>query len=197
MRMSRRNLSLVAICLLGLALLVGIGWKSGLFTPQPVATVGGPFKLVDQAGKPVDQSVLKGKWTAVFFGFTYCPDVCPTTLQVLAQAKDRLGPKGKDLQIVFISVDPERDTPQQLAAYLNSDAFPKGTIGLTGTPEQVAVAAKAYRVFYEKAGTGSDYLVNHSTPTYLMDPKGRFNRVLPFGIGPDEVATQVANAMRG
>lgn len=195
--MSRRNLTLIAVCVLGLALLAGVAWKGGLFQAQPVATVGGPFRLVDQTGKPVDESVLKGKWSAVFFGFTYCPDVCPTTLQVLAQAKDRLGPKGQDLQVIFISVDPERDTPEQLARYLSGDAFPKGTIGLTGTPEQVAAAAKAYRVFYEKAGTGSDYLINHSTPTYLMDPKGRFNRVLPFGIGPDEVATQVANAMRG
>lgn len=195
--MSRRNLTLIAVCLLGVAVLAGVAWKGGLFAPQPVATVGGPFKLVDQTGKPVDEKILKGKWSAVFFGFTYCPDVCPTTLQVMAQAKDRLGPKGQDLQVVFISVDPERDTPEQLARYLSSDAFPKGTIGLTGTPEQVAAAAKAYRVFYEKSGTGSDYLINHSTPTYLMDPKGRFNRVLPFGIGPDEVATQIANAMRG
>jgi protein SCO1/2 len=195
--MSRRNLTLIAVCLLGLALLAGVAWRSGLFAAPPAPTVGGPFRLVDQTGKPVDEKVLKGKWSAVFFGFTYCPDVCPTTLQVLAQAKDRLGPRGKDLQIVFISVDPGRDTPEQLARYLSGDGVPPGTLGLTGTPEQVAAVAKAYKVFYEKSGTGSDYLVNHSSLTYLMDPKGRFNRVLPWGIGPDEVATQVANAMRG
>jgi protein SCO1/2 len=187
--MFRRKLPLIAACLAGLALLAACA-------PQPKSLVGGPFQLVDQTGKPVTEKMLKGKWTAVFFGFTYCPDVCPTTLQVLAQAQDQLGPKAKDFQVVFISVDPERDTPAQLANYLSGSAFPKGTIGLTGTPAQVAVAAKAYRVFYEKSGTGSDYLINHSTPTYLMDPKGRFNRVLPFGIGPEEVARQISDAMR-
>jgi protein SCO1/2 len=131
----------------------------------------------------------------VFFGFTYCPDVCPTTLAAMGQAQTLLGPKAKDLQVIFVSVDPERDTPAQLANYLSNDAFPKGTIGLTGTPEQVAAAAKAYRVFYEKSGTGSDYLINHSTASYLMDPKGRFARVLPFGIGPDEIAKQISGAM--
>jgi protein SCO1/2 len=194
--MTRRNLSLIAVCLVGLAVLAGLAWRAGVFAPQPSALVGGPFQLVDQTGKPVTEKMLKGKWSAVFFGFTYCPDVCPTTMQVLAQAQDQLGPKAKDLQVVFVTVDPERDTPAQLANYLNNSAFPKGVVGLTGTPAQVAVAAKAYRVFYEKSGTGSDYLINHSTPTYLMDPKGRFNRVLPFGIGPEEVARQISDAMR-
>jgi protein SCO1/2 len=195
--MPRRNLILIAACLVGLVVLAGLAWRAGVFAPAPSAGPGGPFQLVDQTGRPVTEKVLKGKWSAVFFGYTYCPDVCPTTMAAMAQAQDRLGPKAKDLQIVFITIDPERDTPAHLAAYLANSSFPKGAIGLTGTPAQVAVAAKAYRVFYEKAGTGPDYLMNHSTPTYLMDPRGRFQKVLPYGIGPDEIARQIADAMRG
>jgi len=158
--------------------------------------VGGPFKLIDQNGQPRDQSLLKGKWTAVFFGFTFCPDVCPATLQTLAEAQDRLGPKAADFQVVFITVDPERDTPAQLKAYLSSSAFPKGTIGLTGSDDAVAKTAKAYHVYYAKAGTGPAYDVQHSSAAYLMDPKGRFDRVLAFGLTPDEAAKQISDAMR-
>ena len=93
-------------------------------------------------------------------------------------------------------MDPQRDRPAQLKAYLADPAFPKGTIGLTGTPDQVAAAARAYRVYYRKAGEGEAYLVDHSTAAYLMDPRGRFDRILPFGITPDEAARQIAEAMR-
>lgn len=164
-------------------------------TEKPL--VGGPFHLVDQNGRAVDQSLLQGKWSLVFFGYTFCPDVCPTTLTTLAQAQDRLGPKARKLQVVFISVDPARDTPAQLKTYLSSPAFPKGTVGLTGTPQQVDAAAKAYKVYYAKHGTGSDYSMDHSAAVYLMDPKGRFNRVVAYGLTPDEIARQVSDAMRG
>lgn len=201
--MSRRNLILIAACLVGLVLMGALAWRAGVFGGQGqavrssgAAMVGGPFKLVDQDGKPVDEKILKGKWTAVFFGFTYCPDVCPTTMQVLASAQQQLGPKADQLQVVFISVDPERDTPEQLKTYLSNEVFPKGAIGLTGTPEQVAAAAKAYRVYYKKNGEGSDYLIDHSTPAYLMNPKGQFDRVLPYGISPEETARQISDAMR-
>jgi len=93
-------------------------------------------------------------------------------------------------------VDPGRDTPAQLKTYLSGEAAPKGAIGLTGSPAQVAAAAKAYRVFYQKVGEGPDYVVNHSTASYLMNPQGRFDRVLPFGVGPDELARQIGEAMR-
>ena len=194
--MTRRNLIVIAACVLGLILGGALAWKSGAFTPRPATLVGGPFQLVDQTGKPVTEAVLKGKWSVVFFGFTYCPDVCPSTLQAMGLAQERLGAKARDVQFVFVSVDPERDTPAQMATYLDNDVFPKGTVGLTGTPAQAAAAAKAYRVFYEKQGNGADYLINHSTPSYLMNPQGRFDRVLPFGIGPDEIVTQISAAMR-
>jgi protein SCO1/2 len=196
---NRRTLVILALCAIALALAVGLTIRVCGRAPSAgtgVAAVGGPFKLVDQTGRAVDEGVLKDKWSAVFFGFTYCPDVCPTTLFTLAQAQDRLGPKGRDLQTVFISVDPERDTPKQLAAYLANDAFPKGTLGLTGTPEQAAAAARAYRVYAEKTGAGADYQVNHSTATYLMSPKGRFVCVIPYGLTPEQTAERIGKAMR-
>lgn len=158
---------------------------------------GGPFTLVDQDGHPVDQRVLNGKWSIVFFGYTYCPDFCPTTLTTLGKAMDALGPKAKDTQVVFISVDPDRDTPSELKTYLTSRVFPKNIIGLTGTPEQVAQAAKAYMVFYQKEGADKNYTVDHSTALYLMDPQGRFHGVIADGLTPQQDADQIAKAMSG
>jgi protein SCO1/2 len=158
--------------------------------------IGGAFHLVDQNGRTVDQGLLKGKWTAVFFGYTYCPDVCPTTLTTLGQAQAQLGPKAKALRVVFISVDPDRDTPAQLKLYLTSPVFPKGMLGLTGTPAQVAQAAKAYRVFYQKAGSGAGYTVDHTSAIYLMNPEGQFDRVLAESLTPDEIVRQISDAMR-
>ena len=201
--MSRTRILLVAACVVLAGAAAVLAWRStlapargGAVGSSGVAAVGGPFNLVDQDGKPQTEAMLKGKWTAVFFGFTYCPDVCPTTLQALAQAQDRLGPKAKDLQVLFVSVDPARDSPAQLKAYLSSPVFPKGTRGLTGTPEQVAGAAKAYRAYFQKEGEGADYVVNHSSAIYLMNPKGQFDRVLAYGLTPEEIARQVSEAMR-
>jgi protein SCO1/2 len=167
----------------------------GAVTSSGEAMVGGPFQLVDQNGRPTDQSVLKGKWSAVFFGYTYCPDVCPTTMQALAGAEAKLGGKAKDLQVVFVSVDPERDTPAQLKTYLSTPTFPKGAIGLTGTPDQVAATAKAYRVYYQKDGKGEGYSVAHSSIVYLMNPAGKFVTALTESQTPSEVATQIGDAM--
>lgn len=191
----RHHLILIAACVAGLVFLGGVAWRAGVFDSPGPAMVGGPFRMVDQEGRAVDETLLNGKWTVVFFGFTYCPDVCPTTLQALDRAQDLLGPRAANLQVVFVSVDPERDTPAQLKTYLANDIFPKDVIGLTGSPQQVAATAKAYRAYYKKNGEGPDYLVDHSTPAYLMDPKGRFDRVLPYGISPEEIARQVTEAM--
>ncbi len=184
------SLRAFAICLAAIAVLAGCR------SEQP-ASVGGPFRLTDQNGRTVTEKALEGKWTAVFFGFTYCPDVCPATLQTLAEAQDRLGPKAKDFQVVLITVDPARDTPQALKAYLSSPAFPKGTIGLTGTPQQIAAVAKAYKTYYAKRGEGPDYLMDHMSAVYLMDRRGRYDRILAGGLGPDEMARQIGDAMRG
>src|SRR6201996_3406388 len=148
MSTARNRLIFLTAVMSGALALGGCGPGGGKGAAAPVqssgeALVGGPFQLVDQNGKPADQNLLKGKWSAVFFGYTYCPDVCPTTLQALAQAEAKLGDKAKNLQVVFISVDPERDTPAQMKTYLSIPAFPRNTIGLTGTAAQVAAAAKA------------------------------------------------------
>ena len=162
-------------------------------TGQPA--VGGPFILTNQDGQVVDQSILKDKWTLVFFGFTYCPDYCPTTLGVLNAVQERMGDKAKDLQILFVSIDPERDTPQMLKDYLSSDGFPDGVIGLTGTPEQVAQVAREYRAFYQKVGEGEGYTMNHSLTVYLMGPDGRFRSAVAHDLGPDRTVKLIENAM--
>lgn len=197
--MSRVRLIVAVIAVCAVAILAGLVMRSGLLggsAPQ-AAAVGGPFRLVDQDGKPVDERLLKGRWSAVFFGFTYCPEACPVTLAALAGAEDLLGPAGKDLQTVFISVDPARDTPAQLKTYLSNPSYPRRLVGLTGTPAQVDAVAKAYHVFYETAGEGPGYLVNHSTMTYVMSPAGRFVCVLPYGLTPEQTAERLRKAMRG
>ncbi|WP_421739705.1 SCO family protein [Caulobacter sp.] len=196
--MPRHRLYLILACVVAALVTAGLAFRAGVFNSAPApAAVGGPFQLVDQDGRPTTEKVLKGQWNAVFFGFTYCPDVCPGTLQGLAAATDILGPKAKNLRIVFVSVDPGRDDAKQMKAYLSADYVPKTTLGLTGTPEQVAAAAKAYRVYYAKVGDGPGYTVDHSTAIYLMDPKGRFVTVIPYNLPPEDIARRIADAMRG
>jgi protein SCO1/2 len=196
MPMSRTVWALLAILAVAFAAITGLAVRHGLLgTPTQAAAIGGPFQLVDQTGRKVDAGVLKRKWSAVFFGFTYCPEACPTTLLALGQTEKLLGPKADDFQTVFISVDPQRDTPKVLANYLSNSAFPRRTLGLTGTPQQVAQAAGAYHVFYQKAGDGADYQINHSTITYLMSPTGDFVCVIPYGDTPQAMAAKVAAAM--
>lgn len=196
--MPRRLLAILALLAVVFAILTALAVRSGVLGAdgqgQGQAAIGGPFTLRDTAG-PVDQEALKGKWSAVFFGFTYCPDVCPTTLFALGQAEARLGDAARDFQTVFISIDPARDTPAMMADYVANDGFPKRIRGLTGTPEQVAAAAKAYKVFYQKAGEGPDYLMNHSSIIYLMNPSGRFACVIRGDAPPDEIAAKVKSAM--
>lgn len=195
--MSRTIWIILAILTLAFAGLTGLAVKRGfLGSQQQTVAIGGPFHLVDQAGRPTDDAALKGKWSAVFFGYTFCPEACPTTLLALGQAEKELGPKASDFQTVFVSVDPDRDTPKVMANYLSNTAFPRRTLGLTGTSEQVAAAARAYHIFYEKAGQGHDYQVNHSTITYLMSPRGRFVCALPYGTPPDVLATKIRSAMQ-
>lgn len=196
--MNRHRLILLIVLVVGAIAAGMMAWKSDLFRPAPPPSdIGGAFQMVDQDGHAVDQDVLKGKWNAVFFGFTYCPDLCPTTLHTLSAAQGMLGDDAKTFRIVFVSVDPERDNPKQMKAYLDAQSLPAGTLGLTGTPEQTAQVAKAYKVFYQKVGTGPDYEVNHTGVIYLMDPKGRFVSALGPAMSPREMAGQIEKAMRG
>lgn len=158
-------------------------------------SVGGPFQLVNQDGQAVDQTMLNGKWSLVFFGFTYCPDYCPTTLTALEATRLLLGSAADNLQIVFVSIDPARDTPKALKDYLSSDGFPPGVIGLTGTDDQVAAAARAYRAYYQKVGEGEAYTMNHSLTVYLMGPDGRFRSALAHDLGPERSAQLIRRVM--
>lgn len=171
---------------------------SGLIsvTDQKGRLPGGPFQLTDMNGRAVDQSILDGKWTLVFFGFTYCPDFCPTTLAAIDATKRRMGAEGDRLQVLFVTVDPERDTPQVMKDYLSTDGFPEGVVGLTGSPEQIRAAATAYRAFYSKVGEGDTYTMNHSLTVYLMGPDGRFRTAIAHDLAPDAAAGVLARAMQ-
>lgn len=149
------------------------------FLPEAVrnagsAAVGGPFKLVDQSGRTVTDADYRGRYMLVYFGFTHCPDVCPAALQVMSAALDKLGARATSFAPVFITVDPERDTPEVLNEYLAS--FP-GTTGLTGSVDAVRAAATAYRVYFKKSkdeGSAAAYTIDHTSIIYLMGPDGRF-----------------------
>ena len=148
------------------------------------ALIGGPFALVDQTGKTVTDKDFSGRYMLVFFGFTHCPDVCPAELQVMADALGQLGPKAAEIVPVFITLDPERDTPEAVGAYVKN--FGPNFVGLTGSPEAIAAAAKAYRVsfskFEYKDNNGqSGYSIDHSTLLYLMDNNGEYITHFSYG----------------
>ncbi|MBO0750849.1 MAG: SCO family protein, partial [Bradyrhizobiaceae bacterium] len=148
------------------------GRVSGTAVVQ-AASVGGPFNLIDQDGQPFSDKDLKGKSFLVFFGFTHCPDVCPTTLFEISEILRNLGPEADRTAALFISVDPERDTPAALKDYLSN--FDPHLRGLTGNPAELAAVAKAYRVYYKKVPLeGGDYTMDHTAIVYLMDKEGRF-----------------------
>ncbi|MBO6560575.1 MAG: SCO family protein [Nisaea sp.] len=160
--------------------------------------VGGPFSLTDETGATLTNEDLKGRYMMVFFGYTYCPDVCPTTLTVVTQALDQLDPAVRDkVEPVFITIDPARDTSAALAAY--SQHFHDKIHYLTGTPEEIAEVAKAYRVFYQKVESEefSDYLMDHSTVTYLMGPDGRYVSHYGFNAEPEEIAADLTKRIAG
>ena len=139
------------------------------------ALVGGPFTLTDQNGRKVSEKDFLGKPMLVIFGFTFCPDICPTELQVMMAALDAMGADGEWIQPVFITIDPERDTPSVMKAYVEN--FSPRLMGLTGTPDEIAAVAKAYRVYYAKApnqASPESYLMDHSSIIYLMGPDGGF-----------------------
>ena len=136
------------------------------------AQVGGPFALTSHEGRRVTDRDLAGKPFAIFFGFTNCPDICPTTLLELTNRLAELGPDSEKLRVVFVTIDPEQDTPAFLKTYLAN--FDPRILGLTGTPPEIANVAKAYRAFYQKVTTSTGYTMNHEASVYLMDARGRF-----------------------
>lgn len=160
----------IAAAILVLALTLWQG-PQGRFGAAVFPAIGGPFRLVDQDGKSVTDKDLLGKWALVYFGYTRCPDECPAALNNIALALDRLDRRQRgDVRAVFITVDPEHDTPAVLKAYIAKFAAP--ILALTGSPAAVAQAAKAYRVYYSPHPEKGE--VDHSSIIYLMDPRGRF-----------------------
>jgi cytochrome oxidase Cu insertion factor (SCO1/SenC/PrrC family) len=150
-------------------------------------TVGGPFALIDQQGKPRTDADFRGKLMLVYFGFTQCPDICPLDLQQIGQAIEKLGPSGDALQPIFITLDPARDTSEHLAAYVPS--FHPRLVGLGGSAEAVAQVARGYRIQYKKVATKSgDYTIAHATAIYLMDRDGKYLAFFPPGIQADRLA---------
>jgi protein SCO1 len=157
---------------------------------QQVAAIGGPFKLVDQNGKTISDQDFKGRPFLVFFGFTHCPDVCPTTLFEVSEVLRALGPDADRMRALFITVDPERDTPAVIKDYLSS--FDPHLSGLTGDSATIAAVAKAYRVYFKKVPLDQGgYTMDHTAIVYLMDKDGRF--VSPFSLKrtPDAAAADL------
>lgn len=158
-------------------------------TPQAVVP-GGGFTLVDHEGKPASDEVFVGRHLLMLFGYTLCPDVCPTSLGSIAAALELLGESGEAVQPLFVTLDPERDTPEVLADYVT--AFHPRLIGLTGSPEQIRKVAHDYRVYYARADTGDgDYLVDHSAYIYLIGPDGRTLTYLKHDASPETLAETV------
>ncbi|MBN9525012.1 MAG: SCO family protein [Alphaproteobacteria bacterium] len=150
--------------------------------------IGGPFALIDQDGRPVTDADFRGRPLLVYFGLTYCPDICPTDLAVIAETMGQLGPAADGVQALFVTVDPERDTPAQLRDY--TALFDRRIRGLTGDVKAVAAAARAYRVTYAKYDIQGplDYRMDHSAYIYLMNRDGRFVARFPQGTAPETLA---------
>ena len=160
------------------------------------ALVGGPFQLTDHKGRRVTDADFRGKHMLIMFGFTYCPDICPSGLQVMSAALEQLGAKADRIVPVFVSVDHERDTPEQLALYVAS--FHPRLVGLTGSAEEIAAAAKAYRVYYKKVvdeKTTAGFTYDHSALMYLMGPDGRYVAHFSHTSTPDAIAARLAKLL--
>ncbi len=156
-------------------------WPTNGPVGSGTSLIGGPFTMINQKGETVTEQNFKGHYTVFFFGFTFCPDVCPTELQVLSAALKELGSNADKIIPVFVTVDPDRDTPKIIGEYVSS--FDPRLVGLTGSPEQVAKMAKAFHIFYQKVPNPKDpkdYEMDHSSIIYLMGPDGTFVKHFPY-----------------
>ena len=159
-------------------------------------TIGGPFTLSTPDGTTVTDQTYRGKWLLVYFGYTSCPDSCPTALLEIATALEKLGPDAVRVQPLFITVDPQRDTPQVMQQYTQS--FDPRIIGLTGTAQQIAAVAHEYGAYYVRHRTGpgaEDYVMDHSTYLYLMNPGGKFVRAFDSDASVDRIANALSKLL--
>lgn len=154
------------------------------------------FVLTGSDGQEVHLRDFEGKWTLLYFGYTYCPDVCPTTMADLKEAHAQLGGRADDVQVVMVSVDPERDTPERISEYVSF--FDPSFVGLTGAPEAIDAAATQFGVFFEKVSTdgASTYLVNHTSTVLVVDPEGYLRYVIPYGVSGADIAADLRYLMR-
>jgi len=200
--------TIIAGAALAGVLLVGAGWvlmESWLVAGQGSGTRAGgkaliesEFSLVDHTGEPVTDEDFEGEWQLVFFGFTYCPDVCPTTLNDVSIVLEELGDQAEQVQPLFISVDPERDTPDVMADYVAN--FDPRIVGLTGSPEQIEKAAKAFRAYYAKVdqeGAPDGYTMDHSAFLYLMTPEGAYATHFSHSDEPAAIADEIRAYLEG
>ena len=190
---------LIRQSVLGLQTLFNIVFAMALIMSQPSwaatspVTIGGPFTLIAPDGTTVTDQTFRGKWLLVYFGYTFCPTTCPMTLNEVARALDKLGPDAAKLQPLFITVDPQRDTPEVMGEYTQS--FDPRIVGLTGNSQQVATIAQDYGAYWVRHRTGpgaEDYVIDHSTYLYLMDPEGKFVRAFDA----DTLGDRIADTLR-
>jgi len=182
--------ALAGLLLVGILLAGGVAWEK-FHDGAPTTKIGGPFQLVDsQSGKTVTDQDYKGKWLLIYFGYTHCPDACPTALNDLSLALDKLGDKRRDMAPLFITIDPERDTADVMKDYAAS--FAPDIVGLTGSTDQIAKAEKEYRVYAAKHPTkDGGYDMDHSSIIYVMDPSGRFVTNFTHETDPDQMAAKL------
>ncbi|MHB1122856.1 MAG: SCO family protein [Ramlibacter sp.] len=200
--MNRRSLLRVTSPLLAATLaplLVACGETRPQFKAIDVtgAEYARDFQLTDHDGRPRTLKDFRGKAVVVFFGYTHCPDVCPTTLSEIAEAKRLLGPDGAKVQGVFVTVDPQRDTPEMLKAYMAN--FGPDFVALRATPEQLAAVAKEYKIYYKKVDgkTPDSYTMDHSAGSYVYDPQGRVRLYTRYGTGPEALAADLKILLKG
>ncbi len=187
----------IALAVVALVAIAGLGvrmmWRSS--APPVAATSVKHFSLIDQAGRSVDDATYRGRWMLVFFGFTRCPDVCPTSMIYASDLLKSLGPLAETLNVAFVTVDPERDTPEVLKEYLEN--FDPRIIGLTGSAEQIAAVTKTFGVYYAKRKIEGqdDYAMDHSTAFYLVGPEGGFRRAYNLQRGADQMTADIRAAI--
>ena len=200
-----KNITRLLLVASVVALILGAGMIAVMFIegrplhPASAAgdlALGGPFTLVGSDGKTVTDESYRGKLLLVYFGYTYCPDVCPTTLNNIAQALIELGTQASAVTPVFITVDPKRDTPKKIGAYVK--AFDPRIVGLTGSDAQIAAVAKEYRVYYapQSADETGNYLVDHSSFIYLMNRSGKLVKFMPGSLSGVEMADAIRPFIR-
>ena len=183
----RRALTLAPAGVLALGLLGTVAYT--YTREEPVAAIGGPFALLDGDGRTVRDTDFRGRAMLVYFGYTHCPDACPTALADMASALDLLGDRKQDVALVFITVDPERDTPAVMKDYVSAFGVP--IAALSGSDEAIRAVAKAYRVYYAKHPTKDGYDMDHSSIIYAMDRRGRFASNFTHETAPEKIAAGV------